>query len=142
MSPPSNLLYGLLLQLGTPAALLAAYVANAVAKKQKGEIMKISRLTKLLVFIAIYCLGVTASPAFSTEKGKVNAKGKQKVETRENRGREAGEQPFGLQQYSEKKGELPAGLQKKKNQDGQLTRGLENGGKNLRTTSKGKTPAK
>lgn len=104
--------------------------------------MKISRLTKLLVFTVIYCLGVTASPAFSKENGKAKAKGKQKVETKENRGREAGEQPFGLQQYTEKKGELPAGLQKKKDQDGQLTRGLENGGKNLKTTSKGKTPSK
>jgi len=104
--------------------------------------MKISRLTKLLVFMVIYCLGVTASPAFSKAKEKVKAKGKQKVETKENHGREAGEQPFGLQQYSEKKGELPAGLQKKKDQDGQLTRGLENGGKNLKTTSKGKTPSK
>jgi competence protein ComGC len=104
--------------------------------------MKISRLTKLLVFMVIYCLGVTASPAFSKAKEKVKAKGKQKVETKENHGREAGEQPFGLQQYSEKKGELPAGLQKKKDQDGQLTRGLENGGKNLKTTSKGKIPSR
>ena len=102
--------------------------------------MKISKLTKLLVFMVIYSLGVTASPAFSKEA--VKAKGKQKVETKDNHGREAGELPFGLQQHSEKKGELPAGLQKKKDEDGQLTRGLEEGGKNLKTTTKGKARSK
>ena len=102
--------------------------------------MKISKLTKLLVFMVIYSLGVTASPALSKEK--VKAKGKQTIETKDNHGREAGELPFGLQQHSEKKGELPAGLQKKKDEDGQLTRGLEEGGKNLKTTTKGKTRSK
>lgn len=100
--------------------------------------MKISRLTKLLVFMVAYGL-VTASPAFSKEKGKVKARGKQKVETKENHGRQAGGLPFGLQQYSEKKGALPAGLQKKKDEDGQLTRGLEDGGKKLKTPSNGKS---
>jgi hypothetical protein len=103
--------------------------------------MKISRLTKLLVFIVAYGL-VTAFPAFSKEKEKVKARGKQKVETKENHGRQAGELSFGLQQYSEKKGALPAGLQKKKDEDGQLTRGLEEGGKKLKTPSKGKTRSK
>jgi len=104
--------------------------------------MKISRLTKLLVFMVAYGLAVTASPAFSKGNDKVKAKGKQKVETKVNHGREAGELPFGLQQYSEKKGTLPAGLQKKKDEDGQLTRGLEEGGKNLKGPSKGKTRSK
>ena len=85
---------------------------------------------------------VTASPAFSKEKEKVKARGKQKVETKENRGREAGELPFGLQQYSEKKGALPGGLQKKKDEDGQLTRGLEEGGKKLKSTGKGRNSSK
>ena len=104
--------------------------------------MKISRLTTLLVFMVIYGLGVTASPAFSKGKDKVKAKGKQKIETKQNHGRAAGELPFGLQQYSEKKSALPAGLQKKNDGDGQLTRGLEQGGKKLKTSSKGKTRSK
>jgi hypothetical protein len=115
---------------------------HAVAKQEKGEIMKISRLTKLVVFMVIYGLGLTASPAFSKDKEQIKAKGKQQVETKENRGRTAGELPFGLQQYSEKKGGLPAGLQEKKDENGQLTRGLEQGGKNLTTNSNGKTRSK
>ncbi|MGE5305071.1 MAG: hypothetical protein ACM3TN_17305 [Alphaproteobacteria bacterium] len=104
--------------------------------------MKISKLTKLLVFMVIYGLGATASPAFSKGKEKIKAKDKQQVETKQNRGRAAGELPFGVQQYSEKKGELPAGLQKKQDKNGQLTRGLEEGGKKLNTTSKGKSRSK
>ena len=100
--------------------------------------MKMSPLTKILVFMVIYGLGVTASPAFSKGKGKVKAKGKQKIETKQSRGRATGELPFGLEQYSEKNGALPAGLQRKKYGDGQLTRGLEKGGKKT-TFSKGKT---
>jgi hypothetical protein len=143
--PPhsSNSLNYWRLQFGTSDALLSrSDSCRAVAKKEKGEIMKISRLTKLVVFMIIYGLGATASPGFSKDKEKIKAKGKQQVETKENRGRTAGELPYGLQQYSEKKGELPAGLQKKKDENGQLTRGLEQGGKNLTTSSKGKTRSK
>lgn len=100
--------------------------------------MKMSPLKKTLAFMVIYGLGVTAAPAFSKGKDKFKAKGKQKIETKQNHGREAGELPFGLQQYSEKKGALPAGLQKKKDADSQLTRGLEKGGKKT-TFTKGKT---
>jgi hypothetical protein len=110
-----------------------------VAKNRKGEIMKISTLLrKLPVFMVICALGLTASPAFSQGKGKAKAKGKEKTETTGKHGREAGELPYGLERYTEKKeGELPSGLQNKKDEDGQLTRGLEKGGKNLTSTSKG-----
>ncbi|HSE84600.1 MAG TPA: hypothetical protein VLJ79_00100 [Candidatus Binatia bacterium] len=109
-----------------------------MAKNKKGEIMKISTLLrKLPVFMVICALGLTASSAFSQEKGKAKAKGKQKTETNGKHGREAGELPYGLERHTEKKGELPSGLQNKKDEDGQLTRGLEKGGKNLTSTSKG-----
>ena len=105
--------------------------------------MKISTLRrKLPVFMAVRALGLTASPAFSQGKGKAKANGKEKTETKVKHGREAGELPFGLERYTEKKGGLPSGLQKKKDEDGQLTRGLEKGGKNLTSTSKGKKGSK
>ena len=101
--------------------------------------MKVSTLLrKLSVFMVICALGLTASPAFSQDKGKAKAKGKQKTETKGKHGREAGELPYGIEHRSEKKGELPSGLQKKKDEDGQLTRGLEEGGKDLKSPSKGK----
>jgi hypothetical protein len=93
---------------------------------------------QLPLFIIICTLGLTAHAAFAQEKGKAKAKGKQKIEARENHGREAGELPFGLIRHTEKKGELPSGLQKKKDENGQLTRGLEEGGKNFKSASKGK----
>ena len=102
--------------------------------------MKISTLRKLPVFMVICALGLTASSAFSQDKGK--AKGKQKTEAKEKHGREGGELPYGIEHRTEKKGELPSGLQKKKEEDGQLTRGLEDGGKNLTSTSKGKRDSK
>jgi hypothetical protein len=103
--------------------------------------MKISTLLrKLPVFVVICALGLTSSPAFSKEKAK--AKGNKKIETKGKHGREAGELPYGLERRTEKKGELPSGLQKKKDEEGQLTRGLEEGGKNLKSPSKGKKAPK
>jgi hypothetical protein len=120
-------------------ALVAAYRATTCGKTRKGEIMKISTLVKKLpVFMVICALGLTASSAFSQEKGKAKAKGKEKTEAKGKHGREAGELPYGIQHRTEKKGELPSGLQKKKDEDGQLTRGLEEGGKNSKAPSKGK----
>ena len=97
--------------------------------------MKISTLLrKLPVFMIVCTLGLTVSSAFSQDK----AKGKEKTETKAKHGRAAGELPYGIEHRSEKKGELPSGLQKKKDEDGQLTRGLEEGGKDLKSPSKGK----
>jgi hypothetical protein len=112
--------------------------------------MKVSTLLrKLPVFMVICALGLTASPAFSQEKGKAKAKGKEKTEAtgketeaKGKHGREEGELPYGIQQRTEKKGELPSGLQKKKEEDGQLTRGLEEGGRNSKAPSKGKKDSK
>lgn len=105
--------------------------------------MKISTLLrKLPIFMVICALGGTAAPAFSKEKGKAKAQGKEKVETKGNHGREAGELPYGLERHTERKGGLPSGLQKKKDEDGQLTRGLEKGGKSLEPKSKGKNSTK
>ena len=102
--------------------------------------MKISTLRKLPVFMVICALGLTASSAFSQDKGK--AKGKQKTEAKEKHGREGGELPYGIEHRTEKKGELPSGLQRKKDEDGQLTRGLEEGGKDFKAPSKGKKASK
>jgi hypothetical protein len=102
--------------------------------------MKISTLLrKLPVFVIICILGLTASSAFSQEKGK--AKGKEKTEAKGKHGRQAGELPYGLERHTEK-GELPSGLQKKKDEEGQLTRGLEEGGKNSKAPSKAKKSSK
>jgi len=99
--------------------------------------MKISTLLrKWPVFMVVCTLGLTASSAFSQDKGKAKAKGKEKTETKGKHGREAGELPYGIDHRTEKKGELPSGLQKKKDAEGQLTRGLEEGGKDLRSPSK------
>lgn len=104
--------------------------------------MKISPLRKLSMFMVICALGLTASSAFPQGKGKAKAKGKEKTETKGKHGREAGELPYGLERYTEKKDGLPSGLQKKKDKEGQLTRGLEEGGKNLKAASKGKKGSK
>ena len=105
--------------------------------------MKISRLLKRsLVFMLVCALGLTASSAFSQDKGKAKAKGKEKTESKGKHGRDAGELPYGLERHTEKKGELPSGLQNKKDEDGQLTRGLEEGGKDLKAPSKGKKASK
>jgi hypothetical protein len=99
--------------------------------------MKIATLMrKLPIFMVICALGAPAAPAIAKEKGKAKAKGKEKVETKGNHGREAGELPYGLERHTERKGGLPSGLQKKQDEDGQLTRGLENGGKKLKSSTK------
>ena len=101
--------------------------------------MKVSTLLKKIpAFMIICALGLTASPAFSKDNGKTKAKGKAQAETKGKHGREAGELPYGLERHVEKKGALPSGLQKKKDEDGQLTRGLEEGGKDVKTTTKAK----
>jgi hypothetical protein len=101
--------------------------------------MKISTLLRKLPVLMVICaLGLTASPAFSQEKGKAKAKGKEKTEANGKHGREGGELPYGIEHRTEKKGELPSGLQKKKDEDGQLTRGLEGGGKNSKASGKAK----
>ncbi|MGH7825148.1 MAG: hypothetical protein ACREQ7_08225, partial [Candidatus Binatia bacterium] len=74
---------------------------------------------------------------FSQGKGKAKAKGKNKIEAKEKHGREAGELPVGLIRHTDKKGGLPSGLQKK-DDEGQLPRGLQEGGKKLKSSSKGK----
>ena len=93
--------------------------------------------------MVVCTLGLTVSSAFSQEKGKAKAKGKEKTETKKgNHGRESGELPYGMEHRTEKKGQLPSGLQKKKDAEGQLTRGLEEGGKDLKSPSKGKKGSK
>ena len=92
--------------------------------------------------MVICALGLRASSAFSQEKGKAKAKGREKTETKGKQGREAGDLDYGLERHTEKKGELPSGLQKKKDEEGQLTRGLEEGGKNSKAPSKGEKGSK
>jgi hypothetical protein len=91
-------------------------------------------LSRLALLFGACAVTLPASSAYSQGK----AKAKNKVEAKGKHGREVGELPYGLQQYTEKKGKLPSGLQKRKDQDGQLTRGLEEGGKKLKSSSKGK----
>jgi hypothetical protein len=93
-------------------------------------------LSRLALLLGACAIALPTSPALSEGK----AKGKQKVEAEEKgkHGREAGELPYGLEQYTEKKSQLPSGLQKKKDEDGQLTHGLEQGGKKVKSSNKGK----
>lgn len=99
-------------------------------------------LSKLVLLLGACAITVPVSSASSQGKANGKSQGKQKVQTKDNHGREAGELPSGLQQYSEKKGELPEGLQKKKTKDGQLTRGLTEGGKKSKSPMKGKKDSK
>jgi len=111
--------------------------------KVEGETMKKLTLRWVLPgLVAIYALGVTASPAFSKQEGKLTSKGSQKSVTKTNSGREAAELPSGLERHSEKKGALPSGLQKKKDDDGTLTHGLDGGGKKLGSSTKAKKISK
>ena len=89
---------------------------------------------KFSTLAIVFSMGMAVSPGYSQGKGK--GKGKEHFEAKEKHGREAGELPFGLEQFSEKKGNLPSGLQKKKDDDGSLTRGLEDGGKRSKSTGK------
>jgi hypothetical protein len=96
-------------------ALISRSIVTSFGKNRKGTIMKISTvLRKFPVFMVICTLGLTASSAFSQDKGKTKAKGKEKTETKGKHGREAGELPYGIEHRTEKKGELPSGLQKKR----------------------------
>jgi hypothetical protein len=87
---------------------------------------------------AVVCaISITDVGAYAAGTGSGKAKGKQAVGAKGNHGREVGELPYGLEQYSTKKGELPSGLHKKAN-DEFLTRGLEEGGKKPKTTAHSK----
>ena len=57
-------------------------------------------------------MSMAVLPADSYGKGK--AKAKPNLEAKEKYGREAGELPFGLEQFSQKNGTLPSRLQKRK----------------------------
>lgn len=89
----------------------------------------------LSVSTIAFSLILAIVPAYS-QPGNGKAKGKQDPGVKRQNGREAGELPFGLDQYSQKKGNLPSGLQKQKDEDGSLPRGLEQGGKRAHSTSK------
>jgi hypothetical protein len=91
-------------------------------------------LSRLALLLGACAVMLPASPVYSQGK----AKAKQKVKTEGKHGREAGELPYGLEQYTEKKGELPSGLKKRRDEDGSLTRGLDDGGKKLQSPGKGK----
>jgi hypothetical protein len=99
-------------------------------------------LIKLSTLAIVFSMTVAIPAAYSQGKGNGKEKGKQNVEAKEKHGREAGELPHGLEQFSEKKGTLPSGLQKKKDDDGTLTHGLDGGGKKVDSTSKGKKVSK
>jgi hypothetical protein len=116
---------------------------KATLAKNKGEIMKISKLQRIVPALIVICaLGLTVSPALAKQEGKTKVKSSEKTTTKDNSGRQAGELPSGLQKYTEKKGQLPSGLQKKKDEDGQLTKGLEKGGKKLESSAKSNKPSK
>jgi hypothetical protein len=71
-------------------------------------------LIKLSAVAIAFSMSVAIPAAYSQGKDKGKEKGKQNVEAKEKHGRAAGELPYGLEQFSEKKGNLPSGLQKKK----------------------------
>lgn len=89
-----------------------------------------------------FSMSMATSSAYSQRPGKGKTKGKQDVHPKGNNGREAGELPFGIEQFSENKRDLPSGLQKKKDEQGTLTRGLEEGGKPLKSAGKAKKISK
>jgi|ERR1044071_3271468 hypothetical protein len=123
---------------------VAADLDRATANKEQARRRRKNPMNGTFIKVSIlaiaFSVSIAASSAYSQGKGK--AKGKQNIETTdEKHGRQAGELPYGLDQFSEKKGELPSGLQKKKDDDGSLTHGLEDGGKRVKptgTTSKGR----
>ncbi len=97
---------------------------------------------KLSTMAIVFSMTVAIPAAYSQGKGNGKEKSKQNVAAKEKHGRETGELPHGLEQFSEKKGTLPSGLQKKKDDDGTLTHGLDDGGKKLDSTTKAKKASK
>jgi len=89
-----------------------------------------------------FSMSSATSSAYSEGPEKGKAKGRQDVDAKGKNGREAGELPVGVEQFSEKKGEPPSGLQKKKDEEGKLARGLEEGGKRLKSTGQAKKSSK
>lgn len=70
------------------------------------------------ILIILVMSSLVTLPAFGQGKGGGN------------RGRSAGELPFGLNQYEETHaGKLPSGLEKQVEEEGNLPSGLETGGK-------------
>ena len=97
---------------------------------------------KLSAVAIAFSMSVGIPAAYSDGKAKGKEKGKQNTDPKGKHGREAGELPHGLEQFSEKKGNLPAGLQEKKDENEPLPRGLEQGGKKLTSGSKGNKTSK
>ena len=127
------------------ATVVAAVMERDIASKAndlEGSNQMNATFRKLSALAIAFSASVAISAAYAQGKGKGKAKGKQDVETKENHGRGAGELPYGLEQFSEKKGGLPSGLQKKKDDEGKLTRGLADGGKRLEPKGKAKKASK
>src|SRR3989442_7094181 len=91
-------------------------------------------LSRLALLLGACAVTLPTSPAHSEGKANGKAKGKQKVEVEEKgkHGCEAGELPYGLQQYMEKKGERASAVPKKNDEDGQIMRGLVEGGEKVK----------
>jgi hypothetical protein len=118
-------------------------IRKSPVAKNEGESMKISKLQRIVpAFIVVCAVGLSASLTLAKQEGKAKVKNSEKITTKENSGRQAGELPSGLQKYTERKGQLPSGLQKKRDEDGQLTKGLEKGGKKLESSAKSNKPSK
>src|SRR5437870_12848431 len=99
-------------------------------------------LSRLALLLGACAVTLPVSPAHSQGKGNGKAKGKQRVDTQGKREREAGELPYGLAQYREKKAEPPSGMQKKQDKDRQLTRRPDDARKNLMPPTHRKTESK
>jgi hypothetical protein len=83
--------------------------------KTNGEIMNILKLQRIVPALLVSCaLGLTASPALAKKEGKTKIKGSEMATAKENSGRQAGELPSGLQNYSEKKGSFHPGWKKER----------------------------
>jgi hypothetical protein len=98
--------------------------------------------TTISATVVIIVLIGTAFPATAKQGGNFKGKRAEKSTAKENSGRQAGELPWGLQKYTERKGQLPSGLQKKQDAAGQLNNGLQNGGKKLESGANTNKPSK
>ena len=75
---------------------------------------------KLSAVAIAFSMSVAIPAAYSEGKGKGKEKGKQNVDAKEKHGREAGELPHGLEQFSEKRAPSRQDCRKRKMTMGRL----------------------
>jgi hypothetical protein len=115
---------------------LDTVILDRLRNQARKHIIMNATFKNLSALAIAFSMSMAVTAAHAKGPGNAKSKGKQDANAQGQHGRDAGELPFGLEQFSDKNGNLPTGLQKKKDADGSLTHGLEDAGKPVKATGK------